>query len=511
MDFRETLRQLRQDEMARRFVSIWFRHLATDWFTLRYPYLLNTPFVLCAPSHGRMVINAANAAAQANGINKEMVLADARAIVPGLQVMDDQPELIDRLLRRLAEWCIRFTPCVAVDVPDGVMLDATGCSHLWGGDEYYLASIIEKLNARGYDVRVSIADTPGVAWAVARYGEEPLVVPEGMNIEALLPLPPVSLRLEPEAVDRLHKLGLHRISQFISMPRDTLRRRFGPHFLHRLDLALGREVERIEPVYPLEPYQQYLPCLEPVVTASAIEIALDRLLKTLCSRLQQEQKGLRVAVLKGYRMDGKIEKVTIGTHRPSHHVQHLFKLFGVKLPAIDPGLGIELFVLEASKVEDHFSVQEKIWEQSGGLDDERLSELIDRLVTKTGVQAIRYLPDEHYWPERSCKAASCVQEKPETSWQDKLRPLQLLVLPEKIEVTAPIPDYPPLLFQHKGKLHRIIKADGPERIEQEWWIQQGKHRDYYRVEDEEGFRYWLFRLGHYDDKNYQWFLHGFFA
>ena len=192
--------------------------------------------------------------------------------------------------------------------------------------------------------------------------------------------------------------------------------------------------------------------------------------------------------------------------------RHLFKLFEIKLSTIEPALGIELFVLEAPKVEDHFPLQEKLWEGSGGLEDERLSELLDRLSSKTGVQATRYLPDEHYWPERSLKPASSLIEKLTTEWRkDKLRPLQLLAIPERIEVTAPIPDYPPMLFQHKGKLHRIIKADGPERIEQEWWLQQGQHRDYYRVEDESGNRYWLFRLGHYDDKKFQWFIHGFFA
>jgi protein ImuB len=141
----------------------------------------------------------------------------------------------------------------------------------------------------------------------------------------------------------------------------------------------------------------------------------------------------------------------------------------------------------------------------------RLSELLDRLEGKTSVQAVRYLPAEHYWPERSIRPANSLTEKPSTSWRKVLRPLQLLAVPERIDVTAPIPDYPPMLFRHKGKRHTIIKADGPERIEQEWWLQQGQHRDYYRVEDEEGRRYWLFRLGHYDDKKFQWFLHGFFA
>ena len=499
--------------MKKRFVSIWFRHLTTDWFTLRQPRLRTLPFVLRSPSHGRMVITASNAMAQTHSVTVGMVLADARAIIPDLEVLDDKPDLAGELLHRLAEWCIRFTPLAAIDLPDGLLLDVTGCAHLWGGDQFYVAEIVKKLNARGYDVRASMADTPGVAWAVARFAKEPLIIAPGQHVEALLPLPPEALRLQVDTVMRLHKLGLHRISQFIRMPRSSLRRRFGPHFLQRLDMALGREEEGIQPVQPPDPYQERLPCLEPIVTATGIEIALDRLLKTLCYRLHQEQKGLRIAVFKGYRVDGKIEQLEIGTHHPSHNVNHLFKLFEVKLPTIEPALGIELFVLEAPKVEDYFPEQRKVWEGSGGLEDTRLSELIDSLAVKIGMKAIhRYLPEEHYWPEHSYKLASTLHEKLTASWKaDRLRPLQLLPIPERIEVTAPIPDYPPMLFRHKGKLHTIIKADGPERIEQEWWLQQGQHRDYYSVEDEEGRRYWLFRLGHYDDKVYQWFLHGFFS
>jgi len=508
--------------MARRFVSIWFRHLKTDWFTLRNlslskrsdeaRKLKKIPFALRAPLHGRMVITAANVVAQMKGINSGMVLADARAIFPDLEVLDDQQDLSGKLLQRLAEWCIRFTPVVAVDLPDGLLLDVTGCPHLWGGDEPYLAEIVKRLNARGYDVCIAMADTIGVAWGVARFGKEPFVVASGKHFEALLPLPPEALRLEPETVERLHKLGLHQIRQFITLPRPALRRRFGQHFLMRLNMAIGIEEERIEPIQPVEPYQERLPCLEPVVTGPGIQIALQQLLESLCRRLQQEQKGLRSASFKGYRVDGKIEQVDIGTNLPSHNVNHLFKLFEIKVPTIEPALGIELFVLDASKVEDHYPQQEKMWEGSGGPGDIRLSELIDRLAGKTGTHAIhRYLPDEHYWPERSFKPASSLQEKLTSAWRmDKLRPLELLPVPERIDVTAPIPDYPPMLFRYKGKLHKIVKADGPERIEQEWWLQQGQHRDYYRVEDEDGHRYWLFRSGHYDDKTYQWYLHGFF-
>ena len=442
-----------------------------------------------------------------------MVLADARAIIPGLNELDDKADLIPKLLNRLAEWCIRFTPIVAVDPPDGLLLDATGCSHLWGGDGPYVAEIVKKLNGRGYDVRAAIADTIGAAWAVARFGKGSSVIVSRQHIEALLPLPPEALRLETETVERLHKLGIHQVCQFINMPRSSLRRRFGQHFIMRLDMALGREIEMIEPVQPPLPYQERLPCLEPIVSARGIEMALHQLLERLCLRLLKEEKGLRAATFKGYRVDGKVEKVDIGTNRPSHSVNHLFKLFELKLSGIEPALGIELFILESPKVEDHYPQQEKMWEGSSGLEDMRLSELIDRLTGKAGLQAIhRYVPDEHYWPERSYKPASSLQEKFTTAWRaDKLRPLQLLQRPERIVVTAPIPDYPPMLFRYKGKLHKVIRADGPERIEQEWWLQQGQHRDYYRVEDEEGKRYWIFRLGHYDDETFQWFLHGFFA
>ncbi len=499
--------------MSRRFVSIWFRHLTTDWFSIRQPSLREVPFVLRSSSHGRMIITAANTPAQIQGVDVGMVLADARAVIQDLEVMDDKPDLIPRLLKRLAEWCIRFTPVVSIDPPHGLFFDATGCTHLWGGDQNYLKDITSKLNARGYDTRAAIADTPGVAWAVARFGSDSGLVETGGNLDALLRLPPEALRLEAETVERLHKLGLHQLHQFINLPRSSLRRRFGPHLLMRIDMALGTETERIEPVVPVEPYQERLPCLEPIVTAKGIEIALLELLKALCLRLQQEQKGLRIAVFKGYRVDGKVEVVEIATSQPTHHVSHLHKLFEIRLSTIEPALGIELFVLEAPKVEDYMPRQEKMWEGSGGIDDIRLSELLDRLASRTGMQSIRrYLPDEHYWPERSFKRASSLGEHLTTSWRtDKQRPLHLLRIPEKIEVTAPIPDYPPMLFRYKGKIHKVVKADGPERIEQEWWIQQGQHRDYYRVEDEDGNRYWLFRLGHYDEEIYQWFLHGYFA
>lgn len=500
--------------MAKRFVSLNFHHLMTDWFAARKPELQESAFVLASPDHGRMVITAANPAAESEGIKAGMVVADARVILPSLQVLDDIAGLQEKLLQRLADWCIRFAPYVAVDLPTGLLLDATGCAHLWGGDEEYIKDIILRLKARGYQVRAGMADTIGAAWAVARYGKGSPVVKEEEHTNVLLGLPAAALRIEISLVDRLYKLGLRHIGDFISMPRSALRRRFGQAFMKKLDQALGTAEEFLQPVQEIVPWQERLPCLEPIVTLPGIEYALQQLLATLCRRLQQEGKGIRSAVLKAYRVDGKTEMVQIGTNRATCNPLHLFRLFEINLATIEPALGIELFTLDAVKVQDHSPAQKNIWESSGGLNDPNLAELIDRLTGKFGDNCIqRYLPAEHYWPERSFKAATSLDELPTSAWPaHKQRPLQILAKPEPIEVTAPIPDYPPMLFRYKGELHKITRADGPERIEQEWWLQQGQHRDYYCVEDEKGCRYWIFRSGHYDpDKTYKWFLHGFFA
>ena len=397
--------------MTKRFVSVWFHHLETDWFMLTQPALQVVPFVIATPDHGRLLITAANGLAEQQGIKKGMVVADARVIIPSLHVVNQIPDLNNKLLHKLAEWCIRFTPYVAIDT-DGLIFDASGCAHLWGGDVEYLKAIIQRLNGRKYQVRIGMADTIGAAWAVARYGKGSPVIENNMQSTALLSLPPASLRIESNLVERLYKLGLHQIEDFISMPRSALRRRFGQEFLQRLNQALGNEQEFIQSVQPVEPYQQRLPCLEPIVTLTGIEIALEQLLNNLCHRLELEQKGIRTLRLQCHRVDDKMMQVEIGTNRPSRNVQHLFKLFENKLSTIEPALGIELFVLEALKVEEHSHVQEKLWEKRGGLQDTALAELLDRFTARFGNDCWhRYLPDEHYWPERSIQSSQSMDER----------------------------------------------------------------------------------------------------
>ena len=502
--------------MQKRFVSIWFRHLLADWQLIRRPELNGVPFVFAAPDHGRMLITAVSQCALDAGIEVGMRAADAKAICPGLEVIDDKPGRPAKLLKGLGEWCVRYSPMVAIDEfgMDGLLLDVSGCTHLWGGEREYLKEIVSRLKSKGYTVRLAIADTPGAAWGISHYGKVTPLIPVGEQAEAMLSLVPEALRLEATVLAKLRKLGFYQIKSFISMPRSVLRRRFGENFLLRLAQAMGTEEEVLQPLQVPVPFQERLPCLEPIRTRTGIEIAIIKLLESLCKRMQEEGKGLRTGVLTGYRIDGKIVQIAIGTSGATHHVGHLFKLFQLKIEQIKPGLGIELFVMDVPKVDDVEVPQEAMWSAKPGLDDQSVMRFLDRVAGKIGPGVIhRYLPATRYWPERSAVNAVSVSQKRTAEWRmDKPRPTELLKRPDPIEVMALIPDHPPKFFIYKGVQHLVVKADGPERIEREWWLDEGEHRDYYQVEDDKGQRYWLFRSGHYGgEQKYKWFIHGFFA
>lgn len=497
--------------MVKRFLSLWLPFFTTESMVKRHPELRDKPFVLVAPERGRMVITGANDHARQEGIVPGKALADARAILPELKDLPDDPVSNAKLLESLGEWCLRFSPVTSVDSPDGILLDISGCAHLWGGEKSYLEHIVDRLRQGGYHAKAAIADTIGMAWGLSHYGNGFTIVESGGQAMAIQQLPPAALRLETAVLSRMEKLGFRLIGQFMSMTKSMLRRRFGDTLLIRLGQALGYEPETLKPIFPELPYQERLPCLEAIRTATGIEIALRKLLEMICDRLSKEGKGMRSGVLKGYRVDGNVQQISIGTSRASHHPEHLFRLFALKIQTIEPALGIELFVLEAPLVEDAPKPQEVLWNTKGNRT--QVAELLDIIAGKVGVHAIRrYLPQEHHWPERSIRTTMSLDEAPETEWPaDKLRPLHLLSKPEPISVMVALPDYPPLSFTHKERAYRLVRSEGPERIEQEWWIEEGEPRDYYRLEDEKGGRYWLFRSGVYGTGQPEWFLHGFFA
>ena len=500
--------------MQKRWMSLWFRHLLADWQVLRRPELNDLPFVFAAPDHGRFLVTATNLSAEQYGVVIGMTIADAKAITPGLEVLDDKPGRSEKLLRLIGEWGIRYTPFVAVDPPDGLLLDISGCSHLWKDERGYYKEVINCLRDKGYDVRGAIADTAACAWAVARFAKSSPITPSGKQAQAIYPLHPAALRLEGETLELLHQLGMFTIAAIARIPQRDLKRRLGEPLLNRLGRAIGTITENIEPIRQLPPYSEHLPCLEPISRREDIETALSCLLEKLCKRLSGEHNGIRSASLKYFKIDGETGLIAIGTKRPSHHMGHLFKLFELKIGDIQPDLGIELFVLEASKVDELPPGQSLLWSGKPGLENEAIAELLDRIAGKVGQQCIhRYVPAEHHWPERCYQNAQSIGQHALTTWfTDKPRPFRLLPEPQEIIALAAEPDYPPKVFIYRGDRHDIIRADGPERIEQEWWLADGKHRDYYVVEDSAGRRYWLFRYGYYDNgQNARWYLHGYFA
>ena len=498
--------------MKKRIAAICFPELIINRMIRKQPELGEMPFAFARTERGARVIISANKLSQQKGVRSGMTVADGKAIVPELRLFDYKPEEIQKILSALAEWCIRFSPQVAVDFPDGLLVDAIGCTHLWGGEKNYLADIQQRFDTFGYTIQTAMADTIGTAWAVSRYGASGTIVPPGKQAEFLFNLPAIALRPENLALERLEKLGLKTIGSFMNMPRTALLRRFGKGLLTRLGQAMGDEPEILDPVKVVAPYEERLPCLEPIRTAKGIEIGMKMLLEMLCQRLGNESKGLRKCELHCYRIDGQIKKIETGTSRPSRNPVHLFRLFEQEIQKIAPGLGIELFVLTAPIVEPLSVIQDALWSVSA-TDEVSVAELLDRLAGKVGAKSIhRYLPAEHHWPEYSVKESAALTESTAIEWRTDLpRPLHLLKVPEPIEVSVPVPDYPPMLFRYKGLVHNVKKADGPERIEQEWWIEAGLFRDYYCIEDELGARYWLFRAGEYGSGNARWFVHGFFA
>ena len=499
--------------MPKRFVSIWFRYLLTDWKTIRLPSLRAAPVAFVQPDHGRMLVCTQNVKAVHYGVRPGMTAADAKVIAPGLQLFEDKPGHSLKLLTHLAEWFLRYTPLVMLDPPDGLLLDVTGCTHLKGSETEYLKDIVSRLAALGYTVRPGMADTIGCAWAVAHCSETGLIVTPGGQRAAIAGLPPIALRLTSDLLTKLNQLGFYQVADFIHMPRSVLRRRFGNDLVLRLYQALGQEPEFLLPLAEPVPYSERYPMLEAIRTRDAIEIAVHAVIDQLCKRLYGEGLGLRNAVLTYLRIDGKSGQLVIGTNHPSQRTDHIFKLFQQKFEQIAPALGIELLILDATKTEPAVDKQSLLWSGNPDSKSELVAELLDNIAARVGEKNIhRYLPAEHHLPERVAQIATDLSQNPENDWlSDKPRPLQLLEPPEAIEAMALTPDYPPRQFIYRKERHIIAAADGPERIECEWWEQPAPYRDYFNVEDEDGKRYWIYATPDISpDQPARWFLHGYF-
>ncbi len=465
------------------------------------------------------MVLAVDAAAQAAGVRVGMPATKARVLVQGLIVHDHDAVADAQALDRLALWMLqRYAPIVTADAPDGLVIDSTGADHLHGGEDAMLAGLIDRLAASGVQARAAIADTWGVAHALARYAAKPaLVAPAGHGSAVLASLPLAALRLPVDMITALHVLGFERIGDILAQPRAPLTLRFGPQLGRRIDQALGALSEPINPIRPDELIQVKRNFAEPIGAAQTIARYIGKLVVQLCAELGAKGLGAKRLDLICHRVDNRLQAIRVGTAMPVRDVKRLTRLLTDKIETIEPGFGIEILSLTATLAEPLCEKQSLTAMVDDGVPD--VSDLVDTLINRVGERSLyRAAPIATEVPERSVRRIAPMAPDTGATWPGHWpRPSRLLTTPEPIETMALLPDHPPVAFTWRGIRRRVRHADGPERIRGEWWLRDAELtavRDYFRVEDDAGERYWIFRSGDGEDPNsgsQRWFLHGVFG
>lgn len=513
------------------------------------------PLVTVTRNGSRIEIAAASPAAVALGIAPGMALTQARASVPALDVRDADPDGDRADLERVAvALARRWTPIVAISDPDGLFLDLTGTAHLHGGEERMARRIARLLARLGFTARIAIADTTGAAWAMARFpspsrrsravvrrtageGHTVLAIPPAAQRVALAPLPVAALRLDAEALELLDRLGIETIGELLVMPRAPLVRRFGAAIVRRLDQATGAAAEPIVAIAPPQPIAVERRFAEPILTAEAIDHWLRGLTGELAATLASAGLGARALLFVASRVDHQAQVLRIGFARATRDAAHIHRLIARRIEEIDPGYGIDALAL-------HIRRAEPLGPQAlGAALAERqapdLAPLVDTLANRIGHARLwRQRPVESDVPERAAAAIPALDppdddaarlalddvrrldaRAPDHPWHPRWpRPARLLHRPERLDhVLAELPDQPPRRFTWRGEQHQVVRGDGPERITGEWWRRGAERdavRDYFRVEDEAGRRFWLFRRGdgvRPETGDLLWFIHGTFG
>lgn len=504
-----------------RVVSIYLPTWPTDRLRRRLGAAgpdIAVPLVLVSQTGRRREVAAANVAALKAGLRVGMPATKAQALVKELVIQHADPEADAAALERLAVWALRYSPIAAADDPDGLLIDATGASHLHGGEACMLTDLVSRLEAVGIAARVAMAGTRGAAHAAARLAARPtLVLSDEEGIARLAPLPIAALRLPADMVDDLRKLGFDRIADLLATPRAPLTLRFGPELGRRLDQATGRTGEPIDPVRPPDIVEAQQLFAEPIGAAETIARYIAKLTVKLCHELESRGLGARRLDLLFSLVDNRVQAVRVGTAQPVRDVKRLTRLLCDKIETVDPGFGIEFMRLAATAAEPLETRQtiSSLVEEPGA----DVTELIDILSNRVGeTQLYRYAPVASDVPERSVQRIAATAPASGEHWPNHWpRPSRLLAHPEPIETVGLLPDHPPVNFVWRGIRRRVRRADGPERVFGEWWKRDAALiavRDYFRVEDDAGERFWIFRAGDGEDAatgSQKWFLHGIFG
>jgi protein ImuB len=466
----------------------------------------------------RNVVTAADLPARSLGIRVGMPATQAQALVAELVVQEADPDGDSVSLDRLAVWALRYSPVAAADPPDGLVLDTTGADHLHGGEEAMLADIAGRLVAAGVRARLAISDTWGASYALARVSaDERTVVPAGRTAEFLAGVPISTLRLDPDTVASLRKLGFDRIRDLEATPRAPLTLRFGPHVCRRLDRAFGRAAEPIEAVRPPDMVEVRRVFAEPIAAPETIHRYLAKLVVQLCAALEERGLGARRLDLLFGRVDDRVWAVRVGTSTATRDVKRLTRLLGDKIETVEPGFGIETIRLAATLAEPLNPKQtiSSLTEEP----EADIAGLIDVLANRVGeARVYRYAAVASDVPERTVARVAATAPAEADEWPAGWpRPARLLQPPEAIDTVALLPDHPPVSFTWRGIRRRVRRADGPERVFGEWWKSDAELvalRDYFQVEDDAGERFWIFRAGdgeHATTGSQGWFMHGIFA
>lgn len=476
------------------------------------------PIILVGRHGAQRLVTAVNVEAARLGLRSGMPATKAQALVPELVIHHADPEADAKGLKRLAGWALRYSPVVATDMPDGFVMDTAGADHLHGGERAMVADVVGRLRRTGIAARASISDTWGASHALARFaGDEIIIVQRGRPIAAIDYLPIAALRLPGDIVGDLRRLGFDRVSDLCATPRAPLALRFGPIVGRRLDQALGDAAEPIDPLRPADMIEVRRTFVEPIGAAETIARYIEKLVKELSEHLEEKGLGVLRADLVCHLVDNRIQAVRVGTAKPLRDVKRLTRLLCDKIEEIDPGFGIEILRLAATLVQPIEPTQKvsSLIETSAA----DVTDLVDVLANRLGERSLyRLAPAQSDVPERSFVRVAATAPSASAGWPiDWPRPSRLLSSPEKIETVALLPDHPPVSFTWRGVRRRVKCADGPERIFGEWWKRDTELvavRDYFRVEDEAGERFWIFRAG--DGENaatgsHLWFLHGIFA
>lgn len=534
----------------RRFAFVWLPAWPIERMRRADPHGVpsDRPFGLVETGAHGIQLTAVNAMARAAGIHPGQSLADARAILPALATRKAERAQDQRALVHLSRWSGRYGPVRNTEGNSGLWIDVTGVAHLFGGEHRMMADLAHRLHSFGLTARAGLADTPGAAAALARFAplkqETFAIAPPGCMQEALAPLPVEALSLAGDAILLLKRLGLRRIGQLYDLPRAALARRFqtvgkgrgqvkraagmAGEVLTKLDLALGLSPDARSGL--IEPPSHLVRSLftEPLISAEGISSALESLAGDLCRMLDQAAIGARRLHLCLYRADSTMAEVWAGTSRPSREPKHLITLMADKVSNLDAGFGIDAMTLAATAVEPLDAVQTALASKLEPNARADPAPLIDKLSNRLGPERVfRLIPVESHIPERAEIRVPALRARPTGNAQPPIthmRPSLLFPAPELITVLATVPDGPPAWFTWRRLSHTVARSEGPERIEPEWWHLIGRKgsfeqslrpRDYYRIEDDHGGRYWVFREGLYEREAEvgapRWYMHGVFG